>query len=301
MEISSFLRLVRWRNLALIIVLQGLVAFRLYQACNAGYGGCSLDIPGVLLLILTTLLVTAAGYVVNDIRDVDIDLVNRPGKVVVGNVISKRAGWEIYVSLVCAGVAAATGLVLNFDQIIYLPGFFLATGLLLSYSVWWKKSFLGGNILVSLMCGVAVFVFLIPDLGHEVLESGNPSLLNIMIGLMWFAAIMTLYREIVKDLEDMEGDRIASAHTLPLRLGKRKAIVIGTAVGSLAVLSLAIWLAWSWKVVPTMLNAGVLLISLMMVHNMILLARSDSQGQLHFISQYIKVIMLVGIIVFLLY
>lgn len=301
MEIGSVFRLFRWRNLALIIVLQGLVAFRLHHACKEVPAGCFLDLPGVLLIIATTLFVTAAGYVVNDIRDVEIDRVNRPDKMVIGKVIGRQTGWWIYIFLVFAGSVTATGLVICFGSFIYLAGYMLATVLLLSYSLWWKKSFLAGNLLVSLMCAAAVFVLLLPDWGHPVLETGTPSMMHILLALMWFAAIMTLYREIVKDIEDVQGDRLASATTMPVRLGSRKTKAVGIAVGLLAALSLAAWLAWSWNSAPAILNAGVVLLSLMMVHNILLLKSSATPGQLYSISQYIKLIMLFGVLIFLIY
>ena len=301
MEIHSFFRLVRWRNLFLVIVLQGLVSVRLYHACNASSGGCSLDLAGILLIILITLLVTAAGYVVNDIYDVEIDRVNRPDKMIVGNLISRKTGWFIYGAMVLAGGIAALGLNIEFNDPVYLAGYILATALLFSYSLWWKKSFLAGNLLVSFMCGVAVFVFLIPDWGSQVLQSGTPSLLHVMLALMWFAATMTLYREIVKDMEDMQGDSVAAARTLPIRLGYAKARIIGTFVGITVVISLALWFFVTWQNAHFLLNAGVVSISFMMAHTILLLGRAGKPKELHVVSQYIKVIMLIGIIVFLIY
>lgn len=301
MKIQALLRLIRWRNLLLIIILQALVYVRISAACSLPGNICMLSAHGFLLILMTTLLATAAGYVINDIRDESIDLVNRPEKVMIGKHFSVSAAWRIYIALVLLGGFTAVMLSYHFGDQVYFWGYVLATGLLYGYSTWWKKSFLLGNLVVSIMSGVAILVCLLPDWNNPALESRTPPLRDILLALMWFAALMTLYREIVKDLEDRQGDQMASAMTLPIRLGERRAKQFALLVGTMVVVSLVIWIPATWADVPLSISAGNAMLVLLTVHNLFTLRTAATPGELHFVSRYIKFIMLFGIIVFLIH
>ena len=180
------------------------------------------------LLVLSTVLIAAAGYIINDYFDTQTDLINRPGRVVVGFRIGRRVAMILHAVLNMIGVGL--GVYLSFY--IRLPAlsfvFILATGLLWFYSTSYKRQFLVGNLSVAFLTGLVpmmVILFEIPLLNREygpVMLQHNLNF-NYMVawvgGFSFFAFLTTLIREVIKDTEDFEGDWAYGMNTLPIVLG----------------------------------------------------------------------------------
>ena len=189
------------------------------------------------LLVLSTMLITGAGYVINDYFDIKTDVFNRPDNVIVGRKISRRATMLIHVAMNFMGVAL--GILISF--LIHLPAlaviFLLIPGLLWFYSTSYKRQFLIGNIIVSFLTGLVPFMvvlFEIPCLNAEYGEVMIDYHANFNVLFGWvggfaiFAFWLTLIRELIKDMEDFEGDREYGRKTLPVNLGLgiTKAIIV---------------------------------------------------------------------------
>jgi len=84
----KFFNLIRWKNLALIILVQALIKYALFESFNIQL---SLSDFQFILLVLATVFIAAAGNIINDIYDIETDLVNKPEKVIVGKSISEKA------------------------------------------------------------------------------------------------------------------------------------------------------------------------------------------------------------------
>jgi len=180
------------------------------------------------LLVLSSILITAAGYVINDYFDTKTDMLNRPGTVLVGKRISRRTAMFIHIVLNAAGIGL--GIYLSFKIGILALGvaYILASGILWFYSTTYKRQFLIGNLIVSIFAGIVPFVvvlFEVPLLNEtyrDVLleyDINFNGLLAWVGGFAFFAFLSNLVREIIKDVEDFEGDLAFGRNTLPVVLG----------------------------------------------------------------------------------
>lgn len=209
-----------------------LLIIALTQYCLAGFLSkeklsVTLLDKNLALLCLSTMLIAAAGYIINDYLDVKIDEVNKPDRVLVGNSISRKFAILLHVSLNLIAIA----LVITVSRTIAVIE--LGTALLLvKYSSTYKRKLLIGNIIVALFCGLSLFVVWLwkPEL----------SLLHVMAYTL-FAFIATLSREIIKDMEDMKGDRIADCRTLPLVFGIKQTKKILFIISSMLVTACIIY------------------------------------------------------------
>lgn len=198
------------------------------------------------LLVLSTVFIAAAGYVINDYFDTKTDRLNKPNKVVIDKEISRRLAIKAHTILNFLGVGI--GVYLSFY--IGIPAisivFLLIAGLLWFYSTNYKKEFLIGNFIVSLLTGVVpvmVVLFEIPLLNQEygdiMIKAGaNFNYIFYWISAFGFFAFLTNFiREIIKDAEDFEGDSAYGMRTLPILLGINTTKII---IGVLLLLFLAI-------------------------------------------------------------
>ncbi len=199
------------------------------------------DIPLALtdwqygLLVLNTVLIAAAGYVINNIYDVATDSINKPEDVVIGKGISETAGYNIYIGLNITGVAI--GFILS--NIISKPGFaslfILIASLLYFYATTLKQIMILGNFVVALLLSVSVIIIGVFDL-FPVTNSENQaqmaSLFSILTDYALFAFMINFVREIVKDIEDVNGDYNQGMNTLPIAIGINRAakIALGFAI-----------------------------------------------------------------------
>lgn len=180
------------------------------------------------LLVSSTMLIAAAGYIINDYFDTRADLINKPARVVVGVSISRKEAMILHMIFNIIGVGI--GIYLAFY--IGLPSlslvFVLSTGLLWFYSTNYKKQFLVGNLAVAFLTALVplmVVLFEIPLLNREYGEVMVRYDSNFFYLFAWvsafsfFAFITTLIREIIKDAEDLEGDNAYGMKTVPIILG----------------------------------------------------------------------------------
>ena len=207
-----------------------------------------LDNLHFFLLVLSSMLITAAGYVINDYFDTKTDMLNRPKTVLVGKRISRRTAMFIHIILNIAGIGL--GIYLSFEVGILALGvaYIVASGILWFYSTTYKRQFLIGNLIVSIFTGVVPFVvvlFEVPLLNVAyrdiLLEYGINfnGLFAWVGGFAFFAFLSNLVREIIKDVEDFEGDLAFGRNTLPVILGIKitKLIVILLILANISTIS----------------------------------------------------------------
>jgi 4-hydroxybenzoate polyprenyltransferase len=271
--------LVRWPNLA--IMLLSLVLVRGLLLPDQPLGAVLLA-PRFGLLVLAALLVAAAGYIINDYYDVKIDAINRPDRLVVGRVLGRRHAMLAHVLLSGLGVLLAMAL--------SCPLGFVTMGaaaLLWGYSARFKRLPLVGNVSIGTLTAALV---LLPELQ---LLTGRQA-----VWLYALAAfLLTVVREIVKDLEDMRGDAQHGCRTLPLVWGvARSKWVAGFFLGCLVLLVLGAagqLLVWGRWPLAAWLLALVLLPLLELARR---LARADRRRHFRQLSAWCKGIMLAGIL-----
>jgi 4-hydroxybenzoate polyprenyltransferase len=268
---KALLRLIRFGNLMIFGLAQYFAACFLLDRNN-------LFDWHLLLLSTVTILVCAAGYIINDYYDIKIDLINKPERVVIGKKIPRRIALFLHTLLSLAGAALATFLNWKIGIIIFSMSFLL----------WWYSNSLKrqpfiGNFTVALLIGLSIELV-------NVLYSKDNYLVTVY---SLFAFFMTLLREIIKDMEDLKGDSSFGCKTLPIVWGfrKTKLFVYGLmlAFGVLVVVlnELLIKLPISYFIVFLFVPLGALFL---------LLVRADTVRDFYQLSQLCKVILLLGII-----
>ena len=152
---------------------------------------------------LVGFLITAAGNSINDIIDIDIDRINRPNRPLPSLIITLKQAWVLFVMLVTTSLVLS--LFLNqFAFLIVL----LSNVLLILYSLTIKRVMLFGNIVISFLTAYA-FIF-----GGIVVENVKGALIPAV-----FAFLINLIREMIKDMEDIKGDKLAGLNTFPIKYG----------------------------------------------------------------------------------
>lgn len=216
------LKLIRYKNLLMLAFMQ--LIFR-YGFLKLQKIDLALADWQYGLLVLSTVLIAAAGYVINDIFDQETDKNNKPNKVIVGKSISENQAYNIYALLNVSGVAIGFYL----SNVIMRPNFaaifVLTAATLYIYATSLKQMPLIGNIVVALLLAVSVIIIGIFDI-FPATDSTNQEvmarLFSILIDYAIFAFMINLLREIVKDLEDFNGDKQQDMKTLAIVLGVQK-------------------------------------------------------------------------------
>ncbi len=210
-----------------------------------------LNLQELFLLLACTAFITAGGYVINDLFDKEIDAINKPQQQIVGVSITETQSYWIYFLLWMAGFALAILLAMQLNQKTNLWMFPAAATALWYYSGKLKKTALAGNLLVSLFCSLVIGVVWFAERNAlHVLELKNPAhyLSLSRFGLLYMALAFTttLFREIVKDAEDLKGDSSDGARTFPVLAGIRATKQVAGAAGLVSAILLLTTCGWLW-------------------------------------------------------
>jgi 4-hydroxybenzoate polyprenyltransferase len=232
----------------------------------------------LFLLSFSTVLIAAAGYIINDYYDVKIDFINKPERVEIGKTITRRFAILFHVSLSVMGIMI--GLYLSW-MIGAVNAF--SVFLLWLYSNNLKRLPFIGNFSVALLTGVSIFIV-------EILYPGNHAMILVYSVLAFF---MTLVREIVKDMEDLKGDNTFGCRTLPIVFGIRKTKWIIYAILFVFVLSI-LWIDLYHDKLPEYYFLIFLLLPLLIL--IYRLSRADTKSEFNRISTFCKLILLLGIL-----
>ena len=222
-SLIHFLRLVRWPNLFFILLAESLFHFFIYKPLYPNLA-LTADYP-FYFIVATSICIAAAGYIINDYFDVNIDQVNKPKMVVVGAHISRR--WVIFWHLILSmGGVYISLIAFPFQQYVHVHFSNLATIFILwFYSTNFKRDFLIGNVVIAVLTawtiGVVYFSkFTFIQLVHPTnMLPTDLKLFKLMLLYSSFAFILTLIREALKDMEDMDGDEKFGCKTMPIAWG----------------------------------------------------------------------------------
>ncbi|MDI6033419.1 geranylgeranylglycerol-phosphate geranylgeranyltransferase [Flavobacterium sp. LB2P84] len=217
-----FLKLIRYQNLLMLAFMQLIFRYAFFKFQ---------DIPLALadwqygLLVLSTILIAAGGYVINNIFDQNTDSINKPNNVIVGKTISETNAYNLYIGLTVAGVAIGFYL----SNVIVKPGFasifILIAATLYLYATSLKQMMIIGNIIVALLLSLSVVIIGIFDL-FPTIHEGNQQQMGVIFSILLDYALFTFFlnfmREIIKDIEDVDGDYNQGMNTLPIAIGKSR-------------------------------------------------------------------------------
>jgi 4-hydroxybenzoate polyprenyltransferase len=222
-SLIAFLKIIRLPNLILIAITQYFVRHylmveyyfdgRVYSKRNLDYTLGNFDF---FLLVLSTVLVASAGYIINDYFDTKIDRINKPDRIVIDKGIKRDKA--IYLHWILSAVAVLLGFYLAWKIGHLKFGFIhlLSVGLLWFYSTTFKREFFIGNLIVAVLTGMVV---LLVGLYEPKIYQTSHSSFNFILGYGFFAFIISLAREIIKDMEDIKGDAAHHCRTVPIVMG----------------------------------------------------------------------------------
>jgi 4-hydroxybenzoate polyprenyltransferase len=225
-RILDFMQMIRWLNL--LILGMTMCFFRCFFILSSfSYAGYTSELPdkGFYLLLLATLLIAAAGNIVNDIFDVDTDRINRPDRPMVRGAFSEQFMMNAYyglnaVALICAGwVCYRTG------RMSVFPIFIFSIAMLWIYTQYFKKIMLLGNLVIAILSALPIWILILfeKSLFHPSADITMYKLAYMLLiyGAVYslFALLITFIRELVKDMEDVDGDQLTGANTLAVRFG----------------------------------------------------------------------------------
>jgi len=304
--LSPYLKIIRLPNLAIIVLTQYLLRICIigtfYDFSAARF---ALSEFHFFLLVLSTVFIAAGGYIINDIKDEKTDLLNKPEKVIIDKKITSRMAMRLYYGLTILGILV--GFYLGFIVKYFLLGFvFVAVALLLwFYSSRYQKTLLLGNIFISLLSALVVFIVWLfelfalradPIIYTEAMK--QISIITIVVlGYSVFAFLVSLIREIFKDIEDIEGDRKEGYKTLPIVFGRNKTNWIAVGFMIITVLLLAIAQFYLYQkgimLVFWYLMVAVQLLLFFVLYNAI---KAKSKEDFRFLSNACKIIMVAGIL-----
>lgn len=270
-----------------------------YLESHEGYENIKLGNSLFVLLVLASVCIAGAGYIINDYFDVNIDQVNKSSKVIIGRFIKRRWAILLHAVLSLAGLVLSVYVGYRLRN-VFIPLFnFLAIFLLLVYSTTFKKKLLIGNILISLLTAWVILVMTLAEYRfrlspHDIVWQ---RLLKLSFIYSGFAFIISLVREVIKDIEDMEGDKRYGCTTMPIVWGMPVSkvfagvwiVVLAAMVAAVQiyVIQLGWWLSALYCVVA-------IIIPLVWVLKK--LYQANTPEQFHRLSTVIKIIMFTGII-----
>lgn len=295
------LKLIRFPNLIIVVLTQWL----LYQVVLCNYFDFhdlvpELDWVSFWVMVGATVCTAAAGYVINDIFDQQIDLKNKPEQVIIGRKISVQQAYLFYYTLVGFGALCSLYLFWKNGRWFWIPEYIWATAMMYFYSKKWKGQVLIGNLVVAAFCAlVAIMVFACdaPTIFSNQLNIHQIPIEFFAIGYILFAFWSTLYREIVKDIEDMEGDQAEGCQTLPIVYGlsnaKKVAGLVCLILVGLTYYGIAFCVALNNLEFQAYLIFAILVPILM---SAFFLFKAKTTKEFHELSTIIKVVMLLGLL-----
>lgn len=303
----AFLRLVRWPNLVMIAVTQLLFYITLvlpFLSANEHITSSFTTLHFILLMI-SSLLITAAGNIINDYFDSNIDEINKPERKIIDKQIKRR--WAIVMHILFSLTAILIGFYIDSQTPVFWLGISntACVFLLFGYSISLKKKLLVGNVLISLLTAwviiVCVFCYYrsFSCTGCDLAEWREHVYRFIRISFLYagFAFIISLIREVIKDMEDIEGDARYGCKTIPIAWGIPAAKVfvavwLVVLIGMISIVQFyVLQFGWIWSAVYS-----ISLIILPLLWALQQLFRAQVPKDYHRLSTVIKLVMFTGLL-----
>lgn len=309
MKLKAFFRLVRYPNLIFIAITQFLFYFCIVSPTVHPESFFPDEFLLLSLLVLSSVFIAAGGYIINDYFDLNIDLVNKPGRIVVEKVIPRR--WAILLHWLFSLVGIVLGFYISYVTKNWLIGFsnIICVLLLWVYSTTFKKKLLSGNIIISLLTAwVVLIIFFFIDhisssslqnwhISNQIDDASHRRIMRLAFLYGGFAFVISIIREVIKDMEDMEGDARFGCKTMPIVWGIPVAKVFAgvwlmALTGSLLAIQIyAMYLGWWWSILYCV---TLIIIPLLWITRK--LYQATTSADFGYLSGAVKFVMLTGIL-----
>ena len=292
MVLATYFKLVRWKNLLLIVFVFFVLKFSLFNTLQIE---TKLSIVDFLILLLSVLSITAAGYIINDIFDVKTDLINKPTKVIVSQKISLETAKQWYKTTNTVGIVLGIILCIKISKPTHSFIFIGISLLLYYYSKKLKATPFIGNFLVSLL--IAFSVLILPLFEIDLIAKNN--IQNLATQIIWvlsfFAFSLNLIREIVKDIEDVNGDYSLNMKTLPILLGRLRTRSLVLFLSAIPI-GLLLYIIINYSSIYNFTIIYLLFFVLIpLLYFIVKLKSAKKKNEFHKLSFLLKIIMLLGI------
>ena len=314
-KITAFLSLIRLQNLLIVALTQYFIRFAFTKTF--------LPFPALndlefFLFVFTTISITAAGYIINDIYDVETDRINKKSKLIIGVHFQAKTAIIWYSLLNTIALFSGIYLAILIGKPLYSLIFVYCIFFLWRYSKSMKKAFLIGNIHVAILTALVLINTALFDIIPNIHFPGNESggmILKIILVYAFFSFLLTLIREFVKDIEDKEGDSAINSHTLAIVLGIRKTKIIVFCLSFLVAGIVGFWqyfqlqiislnnVKWDGEIYESVLiwgtdNYAIIYTAILqtaLLFFILKLYNSKTKKDFYYLSQFCKIIMLLGI------
>lgn len=304
----AYLRLIRFGNVLFIglfqVLLRYCVVLPVLGQWNITPVMTSLEFS---LLVIATMAFTASGNAINDYFDVRTDSINRPEAQVVDKLINRKTTILIHVLLTLVGLFCGLYLAFDYHKETYAMFFVVVPIVLWFYSTHFKKQIFIGNLIVATMMAITSLLVVSAEIS-AIVASGSIGVLETQAcnqvwkytaAFSFFGFITNLAREIVKDMEDVEGDMQCGCHTIPVEMGldNSKVVVIMLEVITVVVLWVAYFMTYVLYSCPFCWLYILLAVTLPICYIVYLVARAKTQADYHKISRFSKIVMFFGVLI----
>jgi 4-hydroxybenzoate polyprenyltransferase len=292
----KYLKLIRYQNLLMLAFMQ--LVFR-FLFLKESYIYLALTDFNYILLVISTVCIAAGGYVINNIMDQDTDEIAKPQNRVVGVSISETVAYNWYIALTIIGV----GIGFYLSNVIYKPTFasmfILVATLLYVYATNLKQIPFLGNVIVALLLSISIIIIALFDVFPATDESNRSrmsEIFSILIDYAFFAFIINLIREMVKDMEDVDGDYQTGINTLPIAIGIQKTKMIVGVLTVIAIVILAYYVKTYLFELDYVVYYTLVLIVGPLIYFGVKLLNAKEKKEYHHLSLVLKLILFFGII-----
>lgn len=262
------------------------------------------------LLVFSTVLIAAAGNIINDYFDVRADRVNKPKRLIIGVHVKPRVAIVSHWGLNFIAFSIAIYLSWTLNTFWYLFIHLFTINILWFYSMYLKRTFLTGNIAIAALTGmvpilVGFYYYQALEVGEYMMVqispfpfmeySGRSYILWMVFGMATFAFILNLAREIVKDMEDVEGDKYLHSKSLPIVLGYTKTKwIVGFVLSGAVFCSVLLWV--TFDEVETVAMLPIILSAVLVLVCFVLLSKAKEKSDFRRINHLIKLAMVFGLL-----
>lgn len=300
-----FFNLIRWKNLLMIALMQYLIKYALLLPFQQSHGVfITLNDFNFFLLVLATICIAAGGYIINDVYDIETDRINKPNKLIINKYITEKTASTLFIILNVIGVGIGFYLSHGIGKPSFFAIFFIASALLYIYSSSLKQIAVVGNIVVSIVVALSILLVGIFELIPVITDNNKAvqtTFINIIRDYAIFAFMINLVRELVKDIEDIDGDYKAGIETLPILIGRERANKIIVILSLIPIFSISYYVITYLFKQELVVGYFLILVIAPLIYVSIKLFSAEQKAQYKHISLILKLVMLTGMLSLLLY
>ncbi len=302
----AYLKLFRFRNLLMIILIQYLIRYCIFiPAFEANHVSPFLNDEFFFLLVISCVLISAAGYAINDYFDMRIDRINKPDKIILGKKISRRHAIFFHTFFNILGLLLAIFVAIKVHLLRLTAIHIVAITLLWFYAIYYKRRFLTGNIIVALLTALMILTVWLFEFWPRAIFANDTfdfSYIKIIV-LVYagFAFLTTLIREVIKDIQDIEGDEKVGCKTMPVVWGIEKAKYFVVFLIMILIVSIIFLQDMFWKDNKIIfLLYSFLFIQIPYILVIFFIIKAKTKKHFGFLNLFTKLIMLFGVLSLLL-